>query len=97
MTRSFEIAVFDGDGIGPEIMGSTVAILKALADQNDVYDLRFTNLPAGAAHYAKAGEGLPDVRCPDDTEIPPPIDLRKAFNLFAGVRPVRVAQDGLTP
>ncbi|MDE0850078.1 isocitrate/isopropylmalate family dehydrogenase [Yoonia sp.] len=118
MTKSFEIAVFDGDGIGPEIMGPTVTILKALADQSDTYDLHFTTLPAGAAHYAKTGEGLPatsletaekadaillsamglpDVRYPDGTEISPQIDLRKAFNLFAGVRPVRVAPGGLTP
>lgn len=118
MTRSFEVAVFDGDGIGPEIMGPTVAILQALADKSDTYDFAFTNLPAGAAHYAKTGDGLPaesldiagkadaillsamglpDVRYPDGTEISPQIDLRKAFNLFAGVRPVRVAQGGLTP
>lgn len=118
MTRSFEVAVFDGDGIGPEITGPTVALVKALADRSDAYDLTFTNLPAGAAHYAKTGEGLPaasldqagkadaillsamglpDVRYPDGTEISPQIDLRKAYNLFAGVRPVTVAPGGLTP
>ena len=118
MTRSFEVAVFDGDGIGPEIMAPTVALLKALADQSDTYDLTFENLPAGAAHYAKTGEGLPatslkkagaadaillsamglpNVRYPDGTEISPQIDLRKAYNLFAGVRPVTVAPGGLTP
>lgn len=118
MTHSFNVAVFDGDGIGPEIMAPTVALLQALADASDSYDLTFTNLPAGAAHYAKTGEGLPadslekagkadaillsamglpDVRYPDGTEISPQIDLRKAYNLFAGVRPVTVAPGGLTP
>jgi 3-isopropylmalate dehydrogenase len=37
------------------------------------------------------------VRYADGTEISPQIDLRKAFNLFAGVRPVRVVEGGLTP
>ena len=118
MTSSFQIAVFEGDGIGPEIMAPTVKILTALAAQSDSYDLSFEHLPAGAAHYAKTGEGLPqmsldkagkadaillsamglpDVRYADGTEISPQIDLRKAYNLFAGVRPVRVAAGGLTP
>lgn len=118
MTRSFQIAVFEGDGIGPEIMVPTVAILRALSAAHEAYTFDFRALPAGAAHYAKTGEGLPtqaleyasqadaillsamglpDVRYPDGTEISPQIDLRKAFNLFAGVRPVRVAAGGLTP
>lgn len=33
--------------------------------------------------------GLPGVRYPDGTEIAPQIDLRMAFGLYAGVRPVR--------
>lgn len=118
MTRSFQVAVFEGDGIGPEIMAPTVAILRTLAAAHGAYTFDFRALPAGAAHYAKTGEGLPaqaleyasqadaillsamglpDVRYPDGTEISPQIDLRKAFNLFAGVRPVRVAPGGLTP
>lgn len=111
MTQTFDIAVFEGDGIGPEIMGPTVELLSNLAQNSSGYDLRFSVLPAGAAHYAKTGEslpkasldaagkadaillsamGLPDVRYPDGTEISPQIELRKAYGLFAGVRPVRV-------
>ncbi len=118
MGRSFDIAVFDGDGIGPEIMAPTVAILRQLADASPEYALSFTHLPAGAAHYARTGEslpaaslgaagkadavllsamGLPDVRYADGTEISPQIDLRKAFNLFAGVRPVRIGPGHQTP
>jgi 3-isopropylmalate dehydrogenase len=33
--------------------------------------------------------GLPDVRFPDGTEIIPQLDLRLAFDLYAGVRPIR--------
>jgi len=58
MKSSFDIAVFDGDGIGPEIMRPTVEILRALADSRS-YQLSFTDCPAGAAHYANTGESLP--------------------------------------
>ena len=34
--------------------------------------------------------GLPSVRYPDGTEIAPQLDLRFAFGLYAGVRPVRM-------
>lgn len=118
MAPLFKIAVFYGDGIGPEIMRPTVEILDRMARASGGYRLGFETLPAGAAHYALTGEslpeaslkaahaadaillsamGLPDVRYDDGTEISPQIDLRKAFNLFAGIRPVRISEDGFTP
>lgn len=118
MDRIFNIAVFNGDGIGPEIMAPTVAILQRMAAESDSYGLSFTEADAGAAHYAKTGEslpsasmeiarrsdaillsamGLPDVRYEDGTEISPQIDLRKALQLFAGVRPVNVRKGQRTP
>lgn len=60
MTQTFEIAVFEGDGIGPEITGPTVNILAELARSSNSYGLSFTDAPAGAAHYAKTGESLPE-------------------------------------
>ena len=60
MKQNFEIAVFDGDGIGPEIMGPTVEILRHMAAASPDYNLQFSDAPAGAAHYAKTGESLPD-------------------------------------
>ncbi len=118
MTQSFEIAVFEGDGIGPEIMAPTIDILEKLAFASSDYRLSFVACAAGAAHYRKTGDslpkasldtaakadaillsamGLPDVRYDDGTEISPQIDLRKAFNLFAGVRPVRARPGDHTP
>lgn len=44
-----------------------------------------------------AAMGLPDVRYPDGTEISPQIEIRKALNLFAGVRPVTVRKGQKTP
>lgn len=118
MTKTFKIAVFDGDGIGPEIMHPTVALLKTLAAASTDYDFVFETVPAGAAHYAKHGEslpaaslamartadaillsamGLPSVRYEDGTEISPQIEIRKALNLYAGVRPVRIVPGQPTP
>jgi 3-isopropylmalate dehydrogenase len=41
--------------------------------------------------------GDPAIRYPDGTEITPQIDLRMIFNLYAGVRPVRIIPEGPTP
>ncbi|MEO0749077.1 MAG: isocitrate/isopropylmalate family dehydrogenase [Pseudomonadota bacterium] len=115
---AYSIAVFEGDGIGPEITAPTLDLLQRASAQAGSYELSFTTVPAGAAHYAKTGVslpeasmqtardadaillsamGLPDVRYPDGTEISPQIELRKAFGLFAGVRPVTVRRGAPGP
>lgn len=115
---AFKIAVFEGDGIGPEIMKPTVDLLRRMSSVAKTYDLTFENLPGGAGCYMDMGEslpktslavagaadaillsamGLPDIRYPDGTEITPQIDLRMAFDLFAGIRPVRIPPGGLSP
>ncbi len=60
MTNKYNVAVFHGDGIGPEIMGPTVNILAKMSDASSDYDLTFIDAPAGAAHYAETGESLPE-------------------------------------
>ena len=57
--KTFEIAVFHGDGIGPDVMAPTLDILRRMAQASPGYALAFTDAPAGAAHYAKTGESLP--------------------------------------
>ncbi|WP_136656782.1 isocitrate/isopropylmalate family dehydrogenase [Nitratireductor sp. XY-223] len=117
MKSSFDIAVFEGDGIGPEIMRPTLALLDRVARRHQLA-LRFNEVSAGAAHYARTGEalpqasmdaarsadavllgamGLPDVRYDDGTEISPQIDLRRELHLFAGVRPVTLAEHQRSP
>lgn len=60
MTKSeFKIAVFAGDGIGPEITAPTLDILRRMDAANPAYALDFDDLPAGAAHYRETGESLP--------------------------------------
>lgn len=58
MKQQFNIAVFNGDGIGPEIMAPTLDILAHLSSAGG-YSLAFEAVPAGAAHYAQTGESLP--------------------------------------
>ncbi|MEM6275726.1 MAG: isocitrate/isopropylmalate family dehydrogenase [Pseudomonadota bacterium] len=58
MTQTFDIAVFGGDGIGPEITAPTLRLLERLTQGRD-YGLAFTELPAGAQCYADTGEALP--------------------------------------
>ena len=41
--------------------------------------------------------GLPEVRYPDGTEVAPQLELRDRFNLYAGVRPVRLLPGTATP
>lgn len=57
--QTFTISVFDGDGIGPEIMAPTLGILTQLAEASGSYALRLDQLPMGAGHYAKTGEAMP--------------------------------------
>ena len=59
MKTTFEIAVFQGDGIGPEIMAPTLDILSGLAAMGG-YSFVFADAPAGAAHYQATGESFPE-------------------------------------
>ncbi|MEM8569463.1 MAG: isocitrate/isopropylmalate family dehydrogenase [Pseudomonadota bacterium] len=60
MKKPYEIAVFSGDGIGPEITDPTMKILRLLADAADSYALEITDAPAGAELYAATGVSFPD-------------------------------------
>ncbi|MEM9129803.1 MAG: isocitrate/isopropylmalate family dehydrogenase [Pseudomonadota bacterium] len=59
MVQKFEIAVFEGDGIGPEITAPTCELLLHLSKRAKTYNLKLTPVPAGAAHYVKTGQSLP--------------------------------------
>ena len=57
------VAVFAGDGIGPEVTDPCVALLteltEALAEKGGGPALVFEALAAGAGHYVETGEALP--------------------------------------
>ncbi len=77
------------------------SLLFSTADAGAAYYLETgQSLPAESVELARSSDaillsamGLPDVRYTDGTEISPQIELRKIFNLYAGVRPVTV-RDG---
>jgi 3-isopropylmalate dehydrogenase len=56
----YQIAVLEGDGIGPEIVGETIKVLHAV--QRKVRDLRmeFRYLPVGLKSYKTYGSTLPN-------------------------------------
>ena len=56
---SLRVAVFEGDGIGPEVMAPALSLLRRAVAGGPVA-LSFEALPAGAAHYAAHGEALPE-------------------------------------
>ena len=56
----FRIAVFEGDGIGPEIMAPTLRLLDGLAAADGGFGFDFMTVPAGAGHYRDHGQSLPD-------------------------------------
>ena len=55
--NSYEIAVVQGDGIGPEVCQAAIDVLKATTVSNA---LTFVEYPAGANHYLKAGTAFPE-------------------------------------
>ncbi|MGB0497609.1 MAG: isocitrate/isopropylmalate dehydrogenase family protein [Rubricella sp.] len=57
MPPRLSIAVFEGDGIGPEVTAPTLAILTRATE--GIASLHFEILPAGAGCYRDTGEALP--------------------------------------
>ncbi|HET7669391.1 MAG TPA: isocitrate/isopropylmalate dehydrogenase family protein [Burkholderiales bacterium] len=55
--RTFDICVLPGDGIGVEVIEATLPLLEKVQQG---FSLRFREYPAGAHHFKKTGEALPD-------------------------------------
>lgn len=60
MTKTFNIAVFSGDGIGPEITPPCLEILNLACKKAGGLELNYIDLPAGAALYRDTGESFPE-------------------------------------
>ena len=56
---SLNIAVLPGDGIGPEVIGAALAVLKTLESQWTKVRLAFHEHAVGAAEYLRHGDPLP--------------------------------------
>lgn len=56
----FDIAVLPGDGIGTEVIAPCLTVLDAaIAKAGGGFELRYTELPAGAGEYQRTGLALP--------------------------------------
>lgn len=60
LDQRFSIAVLPGDGIGPEVITPTLALLDQLADGVGGFGFDVEILPAGAACYRDTGAAFPD-------------------------------------
>jgi 3-isopropylmalate dehydrogenase len=59
MTRTFDIAVLPGDGIGGEVIDAALPLLDRVA-HGAPFAFRFASHPGGALHYKATGEALPE-------------------------------------
>ncbi|MET1044183.1 MAG: 3-isopropylmalate dehydrogenase [Microbacteriaceae bacterium] len=58
MSRTIDLAVIPGDGIGPEVIAEALKVLHAAVPNDVTVDV--TEYPFGAAHYLATGEILAD-------------------------------------
>jgi 3-isopropylmalate dehydrogenase len=58
--NAFHIAVLPGDGIGIEVMAPALDVLRKVEAATPGLTFRFTEAPAGAAHYKETGKSLPE-------------------------------------
>jgi 3-isopropylmalate dehydrogenase len=57
LKREFDICVLAGDGIGVEVIEAAIPVLEKLQQG---FSLNLRSYPAGAHHYKKTGEALPE-------------------------------------
>lgn len=57
-SRALQIAVFAGDGIGPEVIAPSIEILKLLESKIGGFRLAFREYPVGAKCYLETGEDI---------------------------------------
>ena len=58
--KTYRIAVVAGDGIGPEVVASGIAIMEAAARQEGAFALELLEAPAGATTFLECGDDLPE-------------------------------------
>ncbi len=57
---TLKVAVFPGDGIGPEVMAPCLTLLRQVEQEVGGFSLSFDSHPAGAGLYRDEGVALPD-------------------------------------
>jgi len=97
----YKVALIPGDGIGPELTETTLAVLNAVQERYDLH-LKFVELEAGDACLGKQGVALPEetveaiknshvcIKGPvGETAADVIVKLRMMFDLYANIRPVK--------
>ncbi|PKM81527.1 MAG: hypothetical protein CVU89_08500 [Firmicutes bacterium HGW-Firmicutes-14] len=103
--KTYNIALLGGDGIGPEVVDATKAVLEAVIEKQGTFKMEFNEFTVGHTAYKEFGEPLPEeaiegVRKADATLlgamstglVPPPSPMgviRKTFDVYADVRPIQ--------
>ena len=70
MTKTFKIAVYPGDGIGPEVIVEALKVLAAVETMDGSFKLELTRLNWGVEHYKKHAAVVPE----DFLEVLRPVD-----------------------
>jgi len=58
--KTFEIAVYPGDGIGPEVTDEAVRVLQAVANIDATFALNLTSFPWGFNYWEQHGRVVPE-------------------------------------
>lgn len=58
--RSLRIALYPGDGIGPEVLAQAVRVLEEVRECIGGFVLQMTSLPWGGDYYFEHGRAAPD-------------------------------------
>jgi tartrate dehydrogenase/decarboxylase/D-malate dehydrogenase len=60
MTKTFRIAVYAGDGIGPEVIDEALRVLDRIQATDKAFQFELTGLPWGVDYYKQHGKVVPD-------------------------------------
>lgn len=58
--KTYRLALYPGDGIGPEVTDAAVAVLSAVKSNSRAFDLGFEQFDWGMPHFEKHGRVVPD-------------------------------------
>jgi tartrate dehydrogenase/decarboxylase/D-malate dehydrogenase len=60
MSKTFKIAVYPGDGIGPEVIAEALQVLARVEKLDGSFKLELTSMPWGVKHYQTHGTVVPE-------------------------------------
>jgi len=60
MTKTFKVAVYPGDGIGPEVTDQALRVLERVQAIDGTFQFELTRLPWGVEHYKRHQQVVPD-------------------------------------